>query len=177
MTDNVTQDYFAFFGIQTAFAIDLSTLETSFRAIQSAMHPDRFVNATKTEQLQAMQKATFANEAYQTLKHPAKRAQYMLQQHGIDAIAETNTAMPMDFLMQQMQWRETIDDAKQAKDLDALDDQAQQLQNEMKMIEQSLTNAFDIDQNLSAATDLARKIIFIDKVRADIHHIIEQLED
>lgn len=177
MTENETQNYFAFFGISTAFNIDFNSLETRFRAIQSAMHPDRFVNATKTEQLKAMQKATFANEAYQTLKHPAKRAQYMLQQHGIDAIAETNTAMPMDFLMQQMQWRETIDDAKQAKDLDALEEQAQLLQDEIKTIELSLIRAFDHDNDLNVATDLTRKLIFIDKVRADIHHIIEQIED
>lgn len=175
--NNRSENYFVLFDLPQQFAINLNTLEQHYRRIQSAFHPDRFVNASATEQRQAMQQATTANEAYQTLKNPSKRAQYLLSLNGIDAIAETNTAMPIDFLMQQMQWRESIDDAKHDKDIEALDAQLSQLQSNMRELTVELAKAFDIDQHLETATELARKLIFIDKVCADIHHIIEQLED
>ena len=99
------QNYFQLFQLPQQFNIDLTALETNYRAIQSASHPDRFVTATDAEKLAAIQTATTANEAYKTLKHPAQRAAYLLGLQGITAIAETNTAMPADFLMQQMEWR------------------------------------------------------------------------
>lgn len=173
----MSQDFFAFLGLTKAFDLDLNTLEKNYRAVQSATHPDRFVNASPSEKVQAMQKATLANDAYQTLKHPAMRAQYMLKLQGIDAIAETNTAMPMDFLVTQMEWREAIDDAKQIKDIAALEKQDQDLRKQANMLGQDLINALDIESNTELATALTRKMIFIDKVCADITHIIEQLED
>lgn len=172
-----TNNYFVLFDLPQQFAIDLSTLEQHYRSIQSAWHPDRFVNASPTEQRQAMQEATLANEAYLTLKNPSKRAQYLLSLKGIDAIAETNTAMPMDFLMEQMQWREAIDDAKHANDIDGLEEQLLELEGNMSTLHVKFAQTLDIDQDLAKATELARKLIFIDKVCMDIHHIIEQLED
>jgi molecular chaperone HscB len=177
MLDSATPDFFGFLGLTPRFNLDLNALEKNFRAIQSATHPDRFVNATPGEKAQAMQKATLANDAYQTLKRPAERAQYMLKRQGIDAVAETNTAMPMDFLMAQMEWREAIDDAKQAKDIDALEKQLNGLRKESRTLNENLMTAFDAASDIELATTLTRKLIFIDKVCADIHNIIEQIED
>lgn len=172
-----THDFFGFFNLNKAFDCDLSLLEKHFRAVQSATHPDRFVTATPSEKTQAMQKATFANDAYETLKTPSTRAQYLLSLQGIDAVAETNTAMPMDFLMQQMEWREAVDDAKQAKDIDALDKQLNSLRKENNALQTALVTAFDVKPDTEAATLLTRKMIFIDKVCADIEQMIEQLEE
>lgn len=177
MFDSTTPDFFGFLGLTPQYNLDLTSLEKNYRAIQSATHPDRFVNASPSEKAQAMQKATLANDAYQTLKHPSVRAQYLLKRQGIDAVAETNTAMPMDFLMAQMEWREAIDDAKQAKDIDALETQLNGLRKESKTLNQSLITAFDVNSNIDSATTLTRKLIFIDKVCADIHRIIEQIEE
>ena len=158
------------------FNIDLSSLETNFRTIQSASHPDRFVTATNAQKIHSMQTATLANEAYQTLRSPALRAAYLLALQGINATSETNTKMPHDFLMQQMEWREALDDAKHAKDMHVLENLLTEMQLEAKNLQTELTENFDVTQDYSAATDATRKLIFIDKVCADIHKVIEHLE-
>jgi len=172
----VTQNYFEFFGLTPAFNIDLSALETSFRKIQSEVHPDRFVAGTTAEKLHSMQTATLANEAYATLKAPALRAAYLLALQGIDATPETNTKMPADFLMQQMEWREALEDAKQAKNIDDLEALLKEMQNEAKSLQADLAKLFDEKHDFPAATDATRKLIFIDKVCADINKAIEQLD-
>ncbi len=169
------ENYFSLFKLPTTFDIDLSMLETNFRVIQSASHPDRFVTAGNAEKIQSMQTATLANEAYLTLKSPALRAAYLLGLHGVNAITETNTKMPHDFLMQQMEWREAIDDAKQAKDVLALENLLAEMQADAKSLQADLSEHFDVKNDFIAATDTTRKLIFIDKVCADIHKAIEQL--
>lgn len=173
----VTQGYFELFELEPKFNIDLAKLESNFRKIQSDSHPDRFVTATPTEKLKSMQLATLANEGYQTLKHPANRAKYLLELQGIEAISETNTAMSMDFLMQQMEWREAIDDAKNAKDISGLDNLLKDMQQEAKVLNNELGLLIDERHDYQAATEAARKLIFIDKVCMDINKVIEQLED
>ncbi len=168
--------YFELFGLKPQFSIDLTMLETNFRAIQSASHPDRFVTASTAEKLQSMQTATLANEAYLTLKSPALRATYLLTLQGINATSETNTKMPHDFLMQQMEWRESLEDASQAKDMTALESLLVEMQRDGKQLQAELTEYFDAKQDFTAATDSTRKLIFIDKVTADIHKAIEHLE-
>ena len=169
-------NYFELFGLKPQFCIDLTKLETNYRAIQSSSHPDRFVTCTSAEKLQSMQTATLANEAYLSLKSPALRASYLLGLQGIDAIHETNTSMPHDFLMQQIEWREAMDDAKQAKDVLALEILLAEMQAEAKQLQENLADLFDKKQNYPAATDDTRKLIFIDKVCADIHKTIDHLD-
>ena len=175
--NGVTQGYFELFGLDSKFSIDLATLESNFRKIQSESHPDRFVTANAAEKLKSMQLATLANEAYQTLKKPALRAEYLLKLQGIEAIGETNTAMPMDFLMQQMEWREAIDDAKNAHDITALDALLAEMHQEGKVLTKTLALFIDDHQDYEAATEATRKLIFIDKVSIDIIKVIEQIEN
>lgn len=169
-------NFFELLGLKAQFNIDLSTLETNYRAIQSASHPDRFVTASNAEKIQSMQTATHANEAYLTLKNPANRAKYCLALQGIDAVAETNTKMPHDFLMQQMEWREALEDAKQAKNINALESLLAEMHLDAKTLQLSLVDYLDINKDTIAATDATRKLIFIDKVCADILKAIEHLE-
>lgn len=173
----MTQNYFELFELESKFNIELAKLESNFRKIQSESHPDRFVTAAPAEKLKSMQLATQANEAYQTLKQPANRAKYLLELQGIKAIAETNTHMPADFLMQQMEWREAIDDAKNANDISALDRLLNEMQQEAKVLNNKLALLIDEQHDYQAATEMARKMIFIDKVCIDINKVIEKLED
>ncbi len=170
------ENYFSLFKLPAIFDIDLSGLETSYRAIQSASHPDRFVTCTSAEKLQSMQTATLANEAYLTLKNPANRAKYLLDLQGINAITATNTNMPTDFLMQQMEWREAMEDAKHSKNIGDLEQLLTEMQNDAKNLQTNLTDLLDTKKDYAAATDATRKLIFIDKVCADIHKAIEHLE-
>ncbi len=170
------QNHFELFQLPEQFDIDLAKLETNFRAIQSASHPDRYVTAGDAEKLAAIQTATTANEAYKTLKNPALRGAYLLGLHGITAIAETNTAMPADFLMQQMEWREAIEDAENAKDINALEALLGTIRTESKNLQLKLSEQFK-QQRLKDATDSTRKLIFMEKVQADIRDVIEKLEN
>ena len=170
------QNYFNIFGLSQTFDINLNILETNFRAIQSASHPDRFVTASTAEKLQSMQTATSANEAYLTLKSPALRAAYLLGLQGIAAIDEKNNQMPADFLMQQMEWREAIEDAENASDISTLESLLDKINNASKHLQESLKSQLQ-QSNLSEATDSTRKLIFMDKVCADIQKSMEHLED
>lgn len=174
ISDN--HSYFELFGLSPQFNLDLAKLETNYRSIQSASHPDRFVTALLSEKLRSMQTATLANEAYQALKNPAHRAKYLLALQGIEVAAETNTAMPADFLMQQMEWREAIDDAKQSKNIDALDALLAEMQQEARSLQATLIDLIDVKKNVPLAVDATRKLIFIDKVCVDINKIIEHLD-
>lgn len=173
----MSASYFELFGLEPAFNINLATLENNYRSIQSASHPDRFVTAPNSEKLQSMQTATLANEAYQILKNPASRAKYLLALQGIDAIAETNTTMPAEFLMQQMEWREAIEDARADKNIDALDALLAEMQDEAQVLQVALINFLDVTKDSTLATQAARKLIFIDKVCADIGQVIARLEE
>ncbi|MDP1658704.1 MAG: Fe-S protein assembly co-chaperone HscB [Methylotenera sp.] len=170
-------NYFELFDLHPIFNIELETLESNYRKIQSEVHPDRFITASAAEKLKSMQLATLANEAYLTLKNPANRAKYLLELQGITAISETNTAMPAAFLMQQMEWRETLEDATTAKNIESLENLLSEIQIEAKSLQSSLVKLLDEEKDYTAATDATRKLIFIEKVCADIHKAIEQIEN
>src|SRR3990172_4334329 len=99
------QNHFDLFQLPQHFTIDVGALDVAYHEVQNRVHPDKFVSATDAEKRVAMQWATRANEAYQTLKNPLKRAAYLCELHGIDLQTESNTSMPAAFLMQQMEWR------------------------------------------------------------------------
>lgn len=173
----VNENYFELFGLNQTFSIDTTALEREYRQIQSAAHPDRFVTASSAEKLKSMQLATLANEAYQTLKKPAARAKYLLSLNDIDATQETNTSMPADFLMQQMEWREALEDYKAAKDIDGLESLMQEMRQAATVLSNELSHLFDEKNDLTTATAATRKLIFIDKVCEDINKAITQIED
>ena len=168
-------NYFQLFDLPETFALTLSALETPYRHIQASAHPDRFVTATPTEQRQSMQLATLANEAYLTLKHPAKRAEYLLRLKGIDSLNDSNTSMPADFLMQQMEWREALEDASMAKDIASLESLFDEMHAEAKTLTEVLTDLIDTKKDYHAASETTRKLVFIDKVCADIAQAIDTL--
>lgn len=173
----MSQNYFSLFNLPENFSIDLAALDANYRKLQAEVHPDKFVTATSAERLQSMQTATLANEAYQTLKNPTARARYMLERQGFATLEESNTAMPADFLMLQMEWREAIEDAKAAKDIAALDTQLATMQAMAKNLQENLAITLADKNTFSEAAQIVRKLSFIDKVSSDVKNIIAQLED
>lgn len=172
-----SQNYFALFGLAPAFNIDLNFLDKQYRALQSEVHPDRFVSSSSSERLQSMQLATQANEAYRTLKNPTARARYLLQLQGVETLEESNTAMPGDFLMLQMEWREAAEDAEQAKDIAGLDALVATMHQTTSQLHKDLLHALVNHQQLNTAAEIVRKLSFIDKLREDVERSIERLED
>jgi molecular chaperone HscB len=169
------QNYFALFQLPQQFNIESATLDTHYRKLLAEVHPDKFVNRSAAERMQSMQQATLANEAYQTLKQPTARARYLLQLAGVATDEENNTAMPADFLMAQMEWREAMDDARFAKDIAALDALLADMKAQALALQQQVAD--QITQAPEQAAMTVRKLQFIDKVSADVHALIAQLED
>ena len=174
MTDlDFSADHFTLFGIGRAQGIDAAALEARFLEIQAAVHPDKHANGSDATQRQAMQWATRVNEAYQTLKSPLARARYLLQLLGHDAQVESNTAMPMEFLVAQMELREAVADAKACSDDTVLDELRRTLVAEMKAEYLSLQDMIDLRQDYAAATGLVRQLMFQEKL---LHEIDDALE-
>src|SRR5450830_570491 len=169
------QNHFELFNLPQQFAVDAEALDSAYRDVQGRVHPDKFVNATDAEKRVAMQWATRANEAYKTLKSPFKRAAYLCELNGVDLQTESNTAMPMAFLMQQMEWREELGDARAGKDSDALESLDKQLRNARKeqltQIEQQL-NAADY----AAAAQGVRALMFLEKFGEEVRFAFEAIE-
>ncbi|HEY6096115.1 MAG TPA: Fe-S protein assembly co-chaperone HscB, partial [Gallionellaceae bacterium] len=109
---DLKQDFFQLFGLPQRYLLDSTALEQHYRTLQAQVHPDKFAHLSETEQRVSMQLSTRVNEAYQTLRSPLRRARYLLTLHGVDTQEETNTSMPVEFLMQQMEWREAIEEAQ-----------------------------------------------------------------
>ncbi|MDP8567219.1 Fe-S protein assembly co-chaperone HscB [Methylophilus aquaticus] len=169
------QNHFELFQLPQTFTLDLSQLESHYRSLQAEVHPDKFVNASPAERMRSMQMATLANEAYQTLKHPTARARYLLQLQGVETEEENNTAMPADFLMAQMEWREAMEDARHAKDVNALDQLLADMRAQARDLQQTLATALANEPARAALT--VRKLRFIDKVSEDVNQLIATLED
>ncbi|WP_296000549.1 Fe-S protein assembly co-chaperone HscB [Rugamonas sp.] len=170
------QNHFELFQLPPQFALDASALDAAFRDVQSRVHPDRFVNATAAEKRVAMQWATRANEAYQTLKNPQRRAQYLCELNGIDLQTESNTAMPMAFLMQQMEWREELGEARAGKDLDALEALDRQLRNERKTLLEQVGAQLDAADFTQAAQGV-RALMFLEKFGESVAHSFTEFEE
>lgn len=169
------QNHFELFHLPQRFAIDQNALEQAYRDVQSRVHPDRFVGATDTEKRVAMQWATRANEAYQTLKSPFRRAAYLCELNGIDLQIESNTAMPRDFLMQQMEWREALEEAKATKDLDALENLHAELLEVRKAKLAHIGELLDASDYQAAAQGV-RQLMFLEKFGEEVHAVFEKLE-
>ena len=169
------QNHFDLFQLPARFSIDAGALDAAYRNVQGQVHPDRFVGATDAEKRVAMQWATRANEAYQTLKNPQKRARYLCEMNGVDLQTESNTAMPMAFLMQQMDWREALGEAKAAKDVEALEALDEQVKAERTLRLEAVGVELDAGQ-FSEAAQGVRALMFLDKFGEEVHYAFEAAE-
>src|SRR3954470_19436836 len=121
MSPDFQRNHFELLGLPVAYTVDSTRLERCYRDLQTRVHPDKFAAATEAERRVAMQWATRANEAYRTLRDPLHRARYLLHLKGFDTGEESNTSMPPDFLMQQMEWREAAAEGRAEQDTRGLE--------------------------------------------------------
>jgi molecular chaperone HscB len=169
------QNHFDLFQLPARYTIDMAGLDAAYRDVQGQVHPDRFVNATDAEKRVAMQWATRANEAYQTLKNPQKRARYLCEMNGVDLQTESNTAMPMEFLMQQMEWRDQLGEARAGKDVAALEALDEQVKAERKTRLELVGRELDAGDFAEAAQGV-RALMFLEKFGEEVHHAFEAAE-
>lgn len=162
------QDHFALFGLPAQFALDEAQLEQAYRRVQAQVHPDRFAAAGATERRIAMQWATRANEAFRTLRSPVARAAYLCERHGTPIEAESNTAMPAEFLHHQMQWREELDDARLAGGDKAARALANEVETRREQVLARVAQAIDERHDYAAAAAGVRELHFIDRFRDEL---------
>jgi molecular chaperone HscB len=163
-------DYFALFQLKPQFKIDRQALESAYLTVQQKVHPDMHAQASDSDKRVSMQLSALANSAYRTLMNPIQRGLYMCARNGVDPQLETNTAMPAQFLMQQMEWREALDDVRdQPSKLDDLYKEVEKTRaNLLKEVEVTIDEANDYEL---AATQL-RALLFIDKFGAELEDAI-----
>ena len=167
------RNHFELLGLPARYTVDAASLERGYRDLQSRVHPDKYAAASEPERRVAMQWAARANEAYRTLRNPVERARYLLALKGFDTEEESNTSMPPDFLMQQMEWREAVSEARAAGDASELGRLQASLAGAREQMLQSLERAIDGDANFDAGCSLVRKLRFLDKLDEEIDAALE----
>lgn len=170
------KNHFELFGLVPSFQFDLTQLEQSWRDIQAQVHPDKHAHLGDAERRLAMQWATHVNEAYQTLRQPLARARYLLQLRGVESDEASNTAMSQAFLMEQMEWREAIAEARAAESPEALERLDARLRAEIQERHERLRLALDEQHHFTAAAEQVRELKFMEKLREEIHLALESLE-
>ena len=175
--DFLSLDFFALFGLPRRYQIDEAALDAVWHELQSQVHPDRYAHLPDVEKRLSMQWATRVNEAYRTLKKPLARAQYLLQLSGIDTALETNTIMSPAFLMEQMEWREAVEEARAAGEVTELDRLHQRLLVEARAVRAELAHQLDDQAELVAAADTVRRLMFIEKLQHESDEALLALED
>ena len=163
--------YFNLFQLEPSFNIDTVALEQSYRALAARFHPDKFASASAFEQKQAVIMSSTINDAYRTLKSPIDRAAYLLKSQNIDADAPEHTSFSPEFLMQQMEWRETLMDAQMEQNHDAIRALDQEIQEVQSSLYQDLQQAFE-QQDYESAAQWVRHGRFLNKLRKEIASIL-----
>lgn len=169
----LSDDDFTLFGLPRRFALDRTELDARWRALQAEAHPDRFAAEGGAAQRLAMQWAVRINEAHGRLKDPLARAAYLCELHGAPVRAEDNTAMPASFLMQQMAWREALEEADTLQAVESLEDEVRA---DEKRRFGRVVAALDEAGDAAAAAAEVRALMFVARFRQDIARRLEALE-
>jgi molecular chaperone HscB len=165
----VADDHFSLFGLPARFDIDAAQLEQAWRAVAARVHPDRYATASPAERRVAMQWSARANEAYRQLRDPLLRARYLCEQAGVDLQTESNTSMDTDFLMQQMAWREMLDEVReQGGEGPAMQGLKAELQQAEADLQGSVSRLLDEQNDPAAAAIKIREWMFVRKMSQEL---------
>ncbi|WP_333854954.1 MULTISPECIES: co-chaperone HscB [unclassified Leclercia] len=169
-------DYFTLFGLPAGYEIDTQALAARFQDLQRQYHPDKFASGTQAEQLAAVQHSATINQAWQTLRNPLSRAEYLLSRHGFDLSSEQHTVRDTAFLMEQLELREELDEIEQAKDEARLERFIQRVKGMFDTRHQQMVDQLN-NETWDVAADSVRKLRFLDKLRSSAEQLEEKLLD
>lgn len=175
-----SKNWFELFGLPVGYIVDSGELSARYRDLQRLVHPDRFASAPDAEKRAAMQGATLINEAYQGLKDPLRRAKYLLSLHGIDLEAHPETTHDAAFLMEQLELREELAEAKDRPDPQAVIHRIKNgLGRQMNTLMGQMAVQFEAataDQ-IEGARENVRKMQFLHKLRHDAEALEAELDE
>ncbi|MGK2946431.1 MAG: co-chaperone HscB [Candidatus Malihini olakiniferum] len=168
-------DYFTLFGLPVHYDVDRSLLLSRYQKLQRQLHPDRFTTRPAQERLLALQQAATVNDAYQSLKHPLKRAEYMLSLHGFELGNEQNTMRNSAFLVEQFELREQLNTISHQNDAEtALTAFTSRLAGMMSQRTAQMQSEL-AQASWSAAANAVRKLRFLDKLKQQVEQLEEEL--
>ena len=176
MSIDLQQDFYELFGLHRRFRIDEAALELAYHDLQGRVHPDRYAHLPDSEKRLSMQWATQVNEGFRTLRKPLSRATYLLELMGIDAGLHTNTAMSPTFLMEQMEWREAVEEARAAGESEELAQLHTRLRQHSREVFDELARQCDDEHDYAAAAETVRRLMFMEKLQHEIDDALEALE-
>ena len=171
-----TPCHFALFDLQPGFSLDLDKLATRYRELAREVHPDRFADASEREQRLAVERSAALNEAYQTLRNAPRRARYLLAISGHEVPQEVTVHDP-DFLMQQMQLREELEDLHDSADLDGVGVFKKRLKGAQQALNDDFAGCWDDPSQREQAERLMRRMQFLDKLAQEVRQLEERLDD
>lgn len=169
---NLSDDDFKLFGLPLQFELDRAALDDCWRHLQARVHPDRFASEGASAQRLAMQWSVRVNEAYRRLRDPLTRGAYLCELRGAPIDAQSNTAMPAAFLMQQMQWREALEDAQDVAEVEALEREVRAAEGGLLA---ELHELLDLRDDPRTAAQRVRALMFVERFREDIEARLDAL--
>ncbi len=177
MNMDFNTDHFSLFHLPRIFRLEIAALDRVYREIQARVHPDKFAGASDREKRLSLQWATHVNEAYQTLKSPLSRAQYLLSlaSHAVDV--QNHTTMDTNFLVEQMQWREEVEEARSAGDIAALERIYRQIEQRIEADYAQLADLLDDASTHALAAERVRQLMFLEKLLYGIDAAIVDLDE
>ncbi len=175
MPSRQDRNYFELFGLSAAFDLDLNDLTHRYRGLARATHPDRFAAGSDQERRIAVQTTALLNEAFQTLKDPIARANYLLELSGVASERDSQRAMDPVFLAEQIEFRERLDDARHSKDSKArLADLATDVESRLRQTTDELrARLVPGTAELERACRIVREMQFLTKLRRQIAELEE----
>jgi len=174
---NLTEDFFTLFGLPLCYELDSVTLADRFRKLQHTVHPDKFANASDLERRLSVQQSARINEAYQILKSPLRRAQYMLELNGIDMSDDSTSVMDSSFLMQQIELRERLEHIKDSEHpVVQLEEMSHEIDAALRELISSITTLFNqsTEEALKTIHDCVRRMQFMSKLQEQVHELEEE---
>jgi len=173
----MTNNFFEIFGLSQEFPVDAAKLAERYRDLQREFHPDRFAHKPEAERNLSVRWAATINQAFDTLKSPLKRAQYLLSEQGLDSTGDSNITSDVNFLMQQMMLREGLSEVRNESDPFS---KLEELRGETTAEYQNLQEIFSMqftDQQYSEALNTVAKMQFFAKLLSEMDFLEEELDD
>ena len=172
MTPSLSSSDFELFGLPERFAQDSAAIDSRWKELQREVHPDKFAAQGAAAQRVAMQWSVRVNEAYKRLRDPLRRAAYLCERRGAPINAESNTAMPGEFLVQQMAWREALEDSHAPGELDHV---SAELETARADTLSRIATLLDQTGDAAAAARQVRALMFIERFAHDVEARFDQL--
>lgn len=169
-------DDFRLFGLSPGFGLDVVALDAQWRRLQAQAHPDRHVQGDAASARLAMQWSMRINQAYRRLRDPLTRAAYLCELRGAPVEPRSDRPLPAEFLVQQMEWRESLGEASSTEAVQALQDEVDRARDHgLALLASQLDHSTDVKGGAQEAVSTVQRLMFLSKFQQDIDRRVDAL--